>query len=543
MDEHGTRWRDARIVKHLLRRMFGGRSRAGFADTGERPACLIVCDTAASGDARKARIDLLVSECRKLGPADIFIVSPDRIQVCPDGGSGGEADISPEGLRKRMASRAVVVLFSSQYHVSGEWIRSLLDLSIAQGKSQVPETNKTTLCQHLMLKPHFLVLTEADARKTARRSSSRGFHAVLSELGPASHPPGPNGVEVTAGNVNTLYRQAALTSVPLTYIIETTNHCNYSCYMCPYHGVRQSNLVTYVKPGTETHMPWDRFRRLIDEISDLRSPYEDAVAKTIVPYNRGEFLLYPQWRDALSCIKERGLGAYFSSNGSLWTDDDVKFILEVHLDALQLSIDGFSEDTHSEIRLNSDYDKVVRTLKQIMKEREERGFRHPTVQLAHTVNERNHHRVRDYVDYWIGKVDALFLGPENFMEEENKNKRYKIQYVDIAREPDSLRPPCNTLLINMWIQSNGECHLCIGSKRTPIGNIHDSSLKEILASDIRREVIRCHSEGDYANPVCRNCEHWFSAYWQSVENERYEARLSPDTQYYTRKGGLEKWWS
>ncbi len=529
-------------MKRLWRLIGGSREGDRMTPAARGAVCVIVTGDEVSRTVQEARIALLTSEWRKIEDKDVFIVGPRHAEARFGQDNPVARVVSPESMSTELTGRTVIILFTDQYHVSHEWMRELLGLAAAQNRPQIPNTDATTLCGHLMLKPHFVVLPPGETKRMSGRISGGRLLAVLTSMGTTGSVPGANRVDVTPGNVNTLYRQAALTSIPLTYIVETTNHCNYSCYMCPYHGTRQSDLITYIKPGTEKHMPWPLFRRLVDEIAELEHPYEDSVTKTVVPYNRGEFLLYPQWREALTIIKERGLGAYFSSNGSLWTDEDIRFILDARLDSLQLSIDGFSEDTHSEIRLNRDYGKVVRTLKGIMKAREEGGFRHPAVQLAHTINERNRHRVRDYVDHWIGKVDALFLGPENYMEMENRNKRYKIQYVDIEREPDIMRPPCNTLLINMWIQSDGECHLCIGSKNRAIGNVQESSLKEILASEIRSEIIGLHSEGNYANPVCRNCEHWFSAYWRNEENDRYVARLSPDTQYYTRKGGLETWW-
>ena len=231
--------------------------------------------------------------------------------------------------------------------------------------------------------------------------------------------------QVTSDNVQPFYRQAFYTDLPTTFIVETNSSCNYHCLMCPYHGGRQNHKPTFIKPGAYVDMDYDVFKRVVDEIAALPRPHQGDVTAMVSPYRRGEFLLYAHWREAIAYIKANGLRGYFSSNGSRWTQDDVDYIVDSGLDQIQISIEGHDPDSHKKIRLNNEYEKVANTVRMIMATKRDKGVATPLLQLAHTVNERNYDLVPEYVEHWLNKVDALFIGPENFADDEFNNKGYK----------------------------------------------------------------------------------------------------------------------
>src|SRR5262249_37692920 len=152
----------------------------------------------------------------------------------------------------------------------------------------------------------------------------------------------------------------------------------------------------------------DTFTRVVDEIAALDRVYDPATPIMVSPYRRGELLLYPHWREALKHIKSKpNLIAYFSSNGSRWTDDDIEFVLDEGLDQLQISVEGFDVESHRRIRNNGEYEKVADTIRRLMKRRAQKNLNKPVVQLAHTLNETNFELTDQYIDYWLEKADAL----------------------------------------------------------------------------------------------------------------------------------------
>jgi MoaA/NifB/PqqE/SkfB family radical SAM enzyme len=450
--------------------------------------------------------------------------------------------VQPADLARVCANQLAVFVPSDQYHVSHEWIADLVSRTRATGFSHTHENYNSPIVGNLSLRCVFLVahpsVVDGVAELLTHGTEVHGLKPVFAQRELPLEE-----VAITATNVASLYRQAALMDVPISYVLESNSSCNYHCLMCPYHGGRQKSKPTFLKPGTYVDMPFETFTRVVDEIANLPHPYQDDPPITISPYRRGEFLLYPQWREALSYIKTKpGIKAYFSSNGSLWTDEDIEFVLDVGLDHVQISIEGHDTESHKKIRLNSEFEKVASTIRRIMTRREARGLSKPYLQLAHTVNEKNFGLVDEYVKFWLHKVDALFLGPENYADEGTNNKRYKTQFSPVEPRPKQDRPPCQMVKDNIWIDAEGTVILCIGSKQTMIGNVHEMSMAEILKSPVRLEVLKQHYTGEYAAGLCSNCEQWYSAYGQTIDSEEHSAFMSPDTQYYRGKGPLETTW-
>jgi len=507
------------------------------------PIAVIMAPTEATGRRTfSPRVSAIRDQVHEAGVTDVRVCitgqPSDRIDV-PE----GVTVMKPRALAKEGRRRALLVTRWDQYHLSAEWTTSLLEECAAQRRATTHENNLSPLTGHLSLRCGAMALPPGLPAQHLQAVAAGAWDATA---------PSPYcdavGLElevmpIDARNVVSFYRRSAHLDVPTAFVVEANSSCNYKCYMCPYHGGRQRKKPTFLTPDKYADLDLDVFRRVVDEIAAMPRPYEDEAPIMVSPYRRGEFLLYPNWREALTYIKSKpNLSAYFSTNGSLWTDEDIDFVLDVGLDRLQVSIEGHDMESHRKIRLNKEFEHIASTIRKIVERRERRGLEGPVVQLAHTVNERNASMVDDYVKFWLHKVDGLFIGPENYADDDNDNKQYKVEFSPVQPRPDSERPPCHMIMSNVWIDAEGTAILCIGSKLTQIGSVHESSIAELLSSPARMEVLERHAQGRYDEGVCKNCQQWYSAYGTVEEQDDHSLFLSPDTQYYTNRGPIELEW-
>jgi radical SAM protein with 4Fe4S-binding SPASM domain len=521
----------------FLDRLFPNRTRP--VETTDTFALIVITQEQLTKSSAPYRLRAIAEAMAAAGVADYRVLAHGPTDVL----QGEFPLIAPADVVAACVDRHTVFIRSDQYHVAHEWVADLIARARKTQHSQTHENYGSLVVGHLSLRCDFLVAEAAVAKRVAEMVAAGAdplnLRAVLEQ-----QEFKVDVVPVPARDVYPFYRQAAKFDIPISYVVETNSSCNYHCLMCPYHGGRQKKKPTFLKPGTYVDMPLETFKRVVDEIAALPHPYQDDPPITISPYRRGEFLLYPHWREALLHIKSKpgNIKAYFSSNGSLWTDEDVEFVLDAGLDHVQISIEGHDLESHRQIRLNSEYEKIASTIRRIMTRREARGMAKPYLQIAHTVNERNFHLVDDYVKFWLHKVDALFIGPENYADDDTNNKRYKTQFSPVEIRPAEDRPPCHMVKDNIWVDAEGTVILCIGSKQTFIGNVMQSSMKQIIESPARLDVLRQHYEGDYESGPCSNCEQWYSAYGKTTEAEEFSAYMSPDTQYYRGKGPFEAGW-
>ncbi len=455
----------------------------------------------------------------------------------------GLRQISLAGLAHALGDRRAVFAWSEQYHLSSEWIELLAREARARDRVVTHDGYKSGIVAHLGIAGNAIGAPAGAARRVAKliAGGKIGAYSAAGDLAPAGIP--SDVIAIDAKNILSLYGRAVRLDLPTSFVVETNSSCNYFCYMCPYHGGRQRDKPTFVAPRKYSNMDIALFKRVVDEIAAIERPYRSDAKALISPYRRGEILLYPQWREAINHLKSKpNIAVYFSSNGSLWSDEDVEFVLDAGIEQLQISIEGIDQVSHKLIRMNDEFEKVAHTIRRLMRRKAERGLSQPVLQLAHTVNERNIDDVDAYIEHWLDKADALFIGPENYADIELANKRYKTEFSPIPAPDRGLRVPCGMVKDNIWIDAEGTAILCIGSKQTIIGDVREQSMMEILASPIRMRVIDEHIRGAFESDVCRNCEQWFSAYGKSIETDRYSAFLSADTQYYRRRLPLDTNW-
>ncbi len=117
----------------------------------------------------------------------------------------------------------------------------------------------------------------------------------------------------------------------LSLNIETTNHCNLRCTICPVNrGMVRAKK--WLDPAV--------FERLID-----RSP----TVRFILPFQWGEPLLHPALDRMVRYARDRGIRSMLTPNGTLLDEAMASRLFDSGLSRLTLSIDG-DDATHERIR-------------------------------------------------------------------------------------------------------------------------------------------------------------------------------------------------
>lgn len=486
----------------------------------------------------KLRVSMLSAQMHLAGIEDV-ICCVLSMSSAPTIEFDGIKFISSRELSSFVKGRPCVFVGQDQYHVPDDWLRNLLEKSQASDMMQTVEAAKDgNHPAHLRLRGNFVVTPSSLSTRVAKhivagRTQPHDMKTCFDGLGIKS-----NLNPITAENVHSMYGQAFRLDKPVSFVIETNNSCNYHCLMCPYHGGRQSSKPTFLKPGTYSDMPFEMFEKIVDEIATLERPYEDEnTIATVTPYRRGEFLLYPHWREALECISSReNLRSYFSTNGSKWTDDDIDFIMDIKLEQIQISVNGHTSEIHKRLRLNDEFDKVVSTIERIRERRRKLKSDLPYIQICNVVNDRNIAENEDYISFWKQYADGVFLSPENFMEDGNSNKNYLMNFSKMPIPDDSIRPPCSMVKDSVWIDADGKVNLCMGSKLTILGDYADLSISEIINLSGRQDVGEAHASGNYDTGVCSNCQQWYNQLIEVTDNGPDEETLSsPSFIYYKNK--------
>jgi pyruvate-formate lyase-activating enzyme len=176
--------------------------------------------------------------------------------------------------------------------------------------------------------------------------------------------------------------------VPKRLLLECTNVCNATCGYC-----QRSEMERPV-----FHLDINLYRKWVKN-----SPF----VEWIQPQGIGEPLMYPHIIEALDYAKRQGHKTMFYTNASLLTRRMTELLLDVQLDSLTFSVDGYNEHTF-QTRTGLKWKPVLENVVYFQKRRDQIGGTTKT-QIRGTITRKNRLWIPRYYWFWHGKVDVVTM--------------------------------------------------------------------------------------------------------------------------------------
>jgi MoaA/NifB/PqqE/SkfB family radical SAM enzyme len=208
-------------------------------------------------------------------------------------------------------------------------------------------------------------------------------------------------------------------SKPLTLELNITNKCNLSCRMC---------WLKSTKPNYNDEMNDEELVRIVDEaakfeVREFRFPGSGE------PLMRKDILFKLMKR-----IKENGGSGLLISNGTLFSEGDVKKLIEMEWDVLTISLDGPTPEINDHIRgVKGSFERVMKTLESIKKWKSKLKKDRPWLRMNVVLNNKNYEKLEEIVDL-AKKYDfkEVLVQPMTIFSEEGE--KLKIENIEDASE-------------------------------------------------------------------------------------------------------------
>ena len=156
-------------------------------------------------------------------------------------------------------------------------------------------------------------------------------------------------------------RQTGMDTLTKLYI-EPTTACNLNCRMCvrhAWHDVR----------GT---MAMQTYLAIMEQVADLDPP------PTIHLGGYGEPMMHPNFLQLVKMAKRQGLRVEVTTNGSMLTRIVASALIDLKLDAINVSVDGAQPANYEDIRVGGCYGEVIENLRDLWRLKVRRTGRHGT---------------------------------------------------------------------------------------------------------------------------------------------------------------------
>ena len=282
--------------------------------------------------------------------------------------------------------------------------------------------------------------------------------------------------------------EARRTAEPHLHQIEPTNHCPYSCVMCP-----RSEKMT--RPLG--FMEMDLYRKVIDEVATYGEPVR---SKEIELFHFGESLLHPEIDKMVGHASHKGLHATLSVNPPHLTPDLSRRLLENNPFRIILSLDGVDQKSYRAVRgAVADFDKAVRHIEHLASLRKAMNSSAIiTVRIIRMcINEGE---ISSFREGWREKgveveVRPFFPWGEKEMAELGAVERY----------PPYM--PCPFPWQYVVVQWNGDVVPCCRDHNgvLSLGNVKNGTLKEIWNGGKSQDFRRRMATGTVREKSCRDC--------------------------------------
>lgn len=296
-------------------------------------------------------------------------------------------------------------------------------------------------------------------------------------------------------------KKGQIKGMPFALSIEPTTACNLGCPECP------SGLKQFSRPTGNLKQPTNQ--KIIDELA----PY----LAYINFYFQGEPFIHPNFLELVNYASSKGIYTATSTNAHFLNDEMAKKTVESGLDRLIISIDGTTQETYEQYRINGSLEKVLEGTRNIVNWKRKLNAKTPHLIFQFLVVKPNEHQIEDAKQLAkdIG-VDEIKFKTAQVYDFKNGNplipqneyySRYKKQKDGTYRIKNELLNQCWRMWSSAVITWDGSVVPCCFDKdaKHQLGSIAFQSFNSVWKSkdynNFRELIFKDRNSID----ICQNC--------------------------------------
>lgn len=282
---------------------------------------------------------------------------------------------------------------------------------------------------------------------------------------------------------------------PLRVNIDPCDLCNFKCDFC---------FQSKSKKFKGNIMTTDMFEKTLEQLKEFDDPIN-----VIHLYGLGEPLINKNIARFIRRIKEEGVAKEVktTTNGSLLTHSLIDELVEAGLDELTISLNGLKDKDYERITgVKVNFDEMYENIKYLYAHKKDCHIHIKIIGDYFSEEEQASfvNIIEDYAD--TINIDGVTNHWSGFKDTAKKQQQYNVGGGTFKEWPI-----CSFCFYELAVHSDGSvspCSVDWQKNKQNLGNIMESSLKQIWKSEKRREMLISFLEGT-ENPyiACRACEY------------------------------------
>ena len=292
-------------------------------------------------------------------------------------------------------------------------------------------------------------------------------------------------------------RMEIVTDFPLFLHLDMNQECNYKCPHCI---IGTPSEVSEYYEGE--YVDFEAFKKIIDEGSEHNCPSMEPQG------NNEPFLIKDLHKYILYAHKKGFIDIMLNNNGSALTKKRAAQILDSGLTRLRFSLDAFTSETYSKVRVGSiPLQRVIKNIETLLELKEKGNYKLPLVGVSFCKMKHNEHEVDDFINYWENKVDMISI--QTYVPPTPDYEKYKKYYAtdQINSEPIN-EFKCVQPFQRVVIKNQSIAPCCVSfNKNLIIGTIgKENAIHNAWNSEKMNKIRDLHKRGEfYLDKTCNDC--------------------------------------
>jgi radical SAM protein with 4Fe4S-binding SPASM domain len=302
-------------------------------------------------------------------------------------------------------------------------------------------------------------------------------------------------------HLSTLLRKPIHWGMPIAVSIEPTTACNLRCPQCP------SGLRQFTRPTG--NLKKDTNKKILDDLGKN--------LQYINYYFQGEPFINPDFLTLVKEARKRKIYVLTSTNAHFISIKNADEVVTSGLSELIISIDGTSQETYEDYRIEGDLAKVIEGTKNIVAAKKKANSRFPVITFQFLVTKKNEHQIDELntiaqslgVDNVTLKTIQVydFETGNDLIPNNDKYSRYKKTAEGSYKLKNKYKNSCWRSWSSCVFTWDGGVVPCCFDKDAShkMGDIKVSSFKDIWKQDIykdfRKQILKSRAQIE----ICKNC--------------------------------------
>ncbi len=290
---------------------------------------------------------------------------------------------------------------------------------------------------------------------------------------------------------------------PSQIIVDSTQFCNLACIHCPH----PSFIKTDAYSGS--HLDIELHKKLIDEVATDGL----GICQYIRYTANGETLIHPKFDEMIKYAgKYSKTRINVTTNGILLTDKKSKKLLDAGVNVFDISLDAYSNEIYSKVRVKGDLSKVRQNVLNLIKLIKEGSYDAKLV-VSFVEQPLNIHETKKFEDFWKN-AGADFVVIRRLHSAGGAKDGIKSKMEESIKNVD--RKPCLYPWERLTITSEGNLSYCPTDWMNKSHFIHFSktTIKEAWQGKFMNSLREAHLSNNYNGfDFCKQCPDWIHTRW------------------------------